>query len=195
MRGPRWAYCVWPGLPQLWLQGSWSSLGVAASFALVLNLALVSTLVWTELLPPSVRSATWLLAGVMWTASAIASYRWLGTLGFDQADAVADAWYLSGVEEYLKGNWFEAEVTFNRLVARDPRDIEARLMLATLFRHTGRHDEAHAQLDHLQRLAGAEKWRQEVRRELELLAADSGRKQDDSPERARESANEWIQAA
>jgi thioredoxin-like negative regulator of GroEL len=145
---------------------------VAVSFALVLNLALASSLVWTDLLPPMVRTATWLLAAVMWTASVISSYRWLGASCMHDTDAAADVAYVSGVEQYLRANWFEAEAAFNRLIERDSRDIEARLMLATLCRHTGRPNEARAHLTGLQRLAGAEKWQQEIHRELGLLAAD-----------------------
>jgi thioredoxin-like negative regulator of GroEL len=160
-----------------------------------LNLALASTLVWTELLPVVVRSATWLLVGVMWTASAVTSYRWLAALGSEHADATAEAWYASGVEEYLKGNWFEAEVLFGRLLQRDARDLEARLMLATLLRHSGRREEARAQLADLQRLAGAEKWQQEIRRELELLAAGSDSRQGDSTEQRPQPSNALDEAA
>ena len=38
--------------------------------------------------------------------------------------------------EYLRGAWFEAETLFGRLVAQDQRDVDARLMLASLLRHT-----------------------------------------------------------
>jgi len=168
---------------------------VAVSFALVLNLVLASSLVWTELLPSVVRSAAWLLVGVMWVASAFASYRWLGTIGFERADSTAEAWYASGVEEYLKGNWFEAEVAFGRLLHRDARDVEARLMLATLFRHTGRNEEARAHLVDLQRLAEADKWRQEIRRELELLAAAGGGQPEDFPGQAPQASKELDEAA
>jgi hypothetical protein len=202
MGGPRWAYCVWPGLPQLWLQGSWPSLGVAVSFALVLNLAVASSLVWVDLLPPMVRTATWLLVGVMWLASAISSYRWLGTIGRDHPDATADAAYASGVEHYLQGNWFEAEVAFSRLVQRNSRDVESRLMLASLCRHAGRPDEARVYLTDLQKLSGAEKWGPEIHRELGLLA-DGGRELDRDGEAAptderptvKDPADEWSDAA
>ena len=178
----RWAYCAWPGLAQLWLSGHWSSLGVAVAFGLVLNLAVASTLVWTELLPPLVRSATWVLAAAVWTVSAVSSYRWLSMLGGDHSDATADAWYASGVEEYLKGHWFEAEVMFRRLVDHNGQDVEARLMLATLFRHNGRSDEAREQLAGLQRMADADRWSQEIGRELAYLAAGSTRRGEEAAE-------------
>jgi cytochrome c-type biogenesis protein CcmH/NrfG len=42
-------------------------------------------------------------------------------------------------------------------------------MLATLYRHTRRYDEAAKQLDRLDRLDEAVKWRWEIERERELL--------------------------
>ena len=59
------------------------------------------------------------------------------------------------------------------LLRREQRDVDARLMLATLMRHTARADEAMKQLDLLASLDGAEKWELEIRRERELLAAAS----------------------
>jgi cytochrome c-type biogenesis protein CcmH/NrfG len=69
----------------------------------------------------------------------------------------------------LKGNWFEAERELNKLLRRDNRDLEARLMLATLLRHTKRFDEATRQLNVLVRLEGAKRWELEIRREGELI--------------------------
>jgi hypothetical protein len=195
MGRPRFAYCVWPGLAQLWLSGSWSSLGLAICFGLVLNLALASTLVWTELLPPLVRSASWVLAAVMWTVSAVSSYRWLGMLGADRSDAMADAWYASGVEEYLQGHWFEAEAMFRRLVDHNGQDVEARLMLATLFRHTDRADEAREQLAGLQRMADADRWSPEIGRELSYLAACNSRRGEETAEVDQRPSKELGEAA
>ena len=56
-----------------------------------------------------------------------------------------------------------------QLVKADARDIEARLLLATLFRRTGRLEEARAALDKLSRSQGAEKWELEIQREQALI--------------------------
>ena len=71
--------------------------------------------------------------------------------------------------EYLKGNWFEAERKLNFLLGRDEHDIEARLLMATLLRHTKRFDEATHQLNILVGLDGAHRWAAEIHREGELL--------------------------
>ena len=56
------------------------------------------------------------------------------------------------------------------LLRRNLRDLDARLMLATLLRHTGRLDEADATTRHAGAIEGAGKWELEMRRERELLA-------------------------
>jgi thioredoxin-like negative regulator of GroEL len=81
-------------------------------------------------------------------------------------DTFADA-----AEQYLKGNWFEAECGLRELLRRNPRDLEAGLMLATLLRHTGRLREAARQLDALQRLDGWEHWATEIVRERARVKA------------------------
>jgi hypothetical protein len=71
--------------------------------------------------------------------------------------------------EYLKGHWLEAEASLGLLLRHDPRDVEARLMLASVFRHTSRLPQARRQLVALSRLEGAEKWRTEITAELDLV--------------------------
>ena len=70
----------------------------------------------------------------------------------------------------MKGDYYQAEHVLEGLLRRNLRDVDARLMLATLLRHTGRLDEAAGQLDTLARFEGAGKWELEMRRERELLA-------------------------
>ena len=72
----QWATYLWPGLPQLWARGSWSALAVAVGFAALVNLALLSSLVWNELLAPSVRSACWMAVMAIWGSSAALCYGW-----------------------------------------------------------------------------------------------------------------------
>ena len=69
----------------------------------------------------------------------------------------------------MKGDYYRAEHVLEGLLRRNLRDVDARLMLATLLRHTGRLDEAAGELDALARLEGAGKWELEMRREREFL--------------------------
>jgi hypothetical protein len=61
-------------------------------------------------------------------------------------------------------------LALNRLLTGNVLDVEARLMLATLLRHTGRHQEAGEQLSRLNRMDGAERWTLEIARQRTRLA-------------------------
>ena len=167
----QWATYLWPGLPRLWTRGSWSALAVAAGFAALVNLALLSTLVWSELFAPEVRTACWTAVAAIWGGSAALCYGWdRRRQAAGGQSRPAERSFEEALDHYLQGNWFEAERVLVGVLRRNPRDIDARLMIATLLRHTGRLDEAARQLDQLQRLEDARKWESEISRERELVA-------------------------
>ena len=164
-----WAMYLWPGLPQLWRQGNWSALARAVGFAALVNLALAASLLWSELFTPGVRSGAWLAVAVVWGGSVWLSYRWdrrhpAGPIAVSAEDGFGEA-----LDHYLKGNWFEAERVLGSLLRRNPRDLDAGLMLGTLFRHTGRIEEVQRELERLERFEGSQKWEWEIGRERELL--------------------------
>lgn len=164
-RMPRATY-LWPGLPQICRFGSWPGLGLAIGFAVLLNLALAGTVLWDGLFTPGARKLIWAAVAITWIGSAAAA-RWRREAA--PCDPQGDP-YLRALEQYLKGNWFEAEQILSRLLDRNPRDLEARLMLATVFRHTGRRQEAADHLDRLEGLEGSGKWALEIARERRFLA-------------------------
>jgi hypothetical protein len=169
MRMLRYATYLWPGLPQLWFEGAWSGLVLAFGFGVLVNFLLLASLIWVELIAPTVLGLSWLAIGLIWAGSGI-FVAWTGGLRDSSAAAQArDDLFRSALGEYLKGAWFEAETLLGRLVAQDNRDVDARLMLASLLRHTRRPLEARRQLDELDRLEKAEKWRFEIDRERQLL--------------------------
>lgn len=161
-----WATYLWPGLPQICRFGSWPGLGLAIGFAVLLNLALAGTILWDGLFAPGARKLIWAAVALTWFGSAVAAFMRKDAAA---SDAEADP-YPQALEQYLRGNWFEAEQILARLLDRNPRDLEARLMLATLLRHTGRHQEAARQLDCLERCEGSGKWALEIARQRRFLA-------------------------
>jgi len=169
MRAP-WAKYLWPGLPQLWLDGAWSGLALAIGSAALLNLLLLSTFVWVELLAPPVLLVGWLAVGAVWIGSAGLAYLTGKRRGSDRQAASTEDLFRHALGEYLRGNWYEAETVLGRLLRCEPRDIEARLMLASLLRHTRRLQEARQQLIRLERLEGCEKWSLEIGTERTLIA-------------------------
>lgn len=192
-RNPRrtvhWAAYLWPGLPHLWIAGSWAGLILALSFTLLFNLLLLTTFVWTEWLPWRVQLGCAAILGAIWIAALVETRLELGriaarraqlpdgaadgTSAATQLDEVANRHADSMLREaqaaYLAGNWIEAERTLQELVRLDRRDMEGQLLLATLWRHNGRLDDAKCQLDRLERLEDAATWEFEIGRERALI--------------------------
>ena len=167
---PRVMNC-WPGLPQLWLRGSWAGLALAVGFAVLANVVILATFVWTDLLGTRMFVGGWAALILIWGASWVITKQW-AKIQASAAEGVAqlsDRLYLEAQEEYLQGNWCEAERALNLLLANDVKDTDARMMLATLKRHTNRFVEAREELDVLSRFEAAAKWEHEIRMEYDAI--------------------------
>ncbi len=139
--------------------------------AALLCVALLGTFVWTELLTVKLRILYWLLLLAVWSGSA-AWFAWSDRRRQVRPEPEGSQdLFRQSLDHYLQGNWLEAQQTLGRVLRGNRRDVEARLLLATLLRHTGRPVEAARQLDVLARLDEACKWDWEIRHEMELLAA------------------------
>ena len=183
MRSALWILCLWPGLPRLWLRGDWLGLLAAAAFALVVNATLLSTFVWLEWLPAAWSWAAWSITVGSWTVSAVWAYRRLPALLEPPNDESVGDLFAQAQSEYLQGDWYRAETLLGRLIRQNADDVDARLMLATLYRHTRRIGEARNQLRRIQRFEWSAKWNEEIRREwkrLERLEADETNGQDET---------------
>jgi hypothetical protein len=168
MRRMPWLMYLWPGLAQLWSYGSWGGLALALGAAVLLNLLLMVSFGWSELIGESLRNTLWVSFGVGWVATA----GWSASRSSGRAhnrDSREDP-FVEAMNHYLKGDYYQAEHVLAGLLRRNVRDLEARLMLATLMRRTGRPDEAMRQLDTLARFEGAGKWDLEIQKERQLLA-------------------------
>ena len=73
-----------------------------------------------------------------------------------------DQWFRQAQATYLASDWVKTEQLLLKLLKQDARDVEARLMLATLWKHQQRGKEALRQLDRLERLEAADRWRHEI---------------------------------
>lgn len=162
--------CLWPGLPQLWQAGAWSGLILAAGFACLLDLLLLTTLLWTEWVEPAFRVAGWTAVAVLWSVSIITGWRWSRERATGRRAARQQDLFPRALGEYLKGNWYEAEAACRNMLRRVPGDIQTRLLLATLLRRTRRWPEAHEQLTALKRLEAAGTWEFEITDEERRLA-------------------------
>jgi len=170
MRRTPWTACLWPGLAQLWPHGSWWGLALAVGAAAALDALLLASFGWSELIGRNLRNTAWVVFAAAWLVAVAWSVRQrrrqAACCGVNpKQDAFVEA-----LEHYLKGDYYQAEQLLGGLLRRNARDIEARLMLATLMRHAGRAAEAAGQLDALGRIEGAEQWQFEMEEERQLLA-------------------------
>jgi hypothetical protein len=166
-----WTLFLWPGLPRLWLRGNWTSLMVAVAAAAALSAALVLSFGWSELLGPEMRTAVWSSLGAVWfSAAAVALARRKTLLPRAETAAPRDDPFSQALDGYLQGDWFQAERKLAGILEYNERDIESRLLLATMLRHLRRFEEAERHLNLLVRFDGAEKWELEVGRERQRIA-------------------------
>jgi uncharacterized protein HemY len=165
-----WAIFLWPGLPQIWLRREWIGLAKAVGAAVMLNAVLLGTFGWNELVSSGMRIVLWFAVAAFWTASAITGYVQTKRRSSRKQRTPAKDTFPQAHDLYLKGDYFQAECLLVEMLARNERDLDARLMLATLYRHNRRYEEAARQLDVLARYDGSEKWNLEIDRERRLLA-------------------------
>ncbi|MCA9174587.1 MAG: tetratricopeptide repeat protein [Planctomycetales bacterium] len=159
--------CLWPGLPRLWVCGDLGALPVAMTFTVLLNVTIVATFLWPWQLPLILMILLWAAVITIWTSSFWSTWRRFPEPPKEHATIYEDL-FLRAQTEYLRGEHFAAESALGRLLKRRPQDVEARLLLASVYRRTARLDQARKQLRRLARTGGA-KWALEVSRELQLL--------------------------
>lgn len=160
---------LWPGLPQLWLRGSYAGLAAAVGFAALLDFVLATSLVWTEIWEPRTALCWWAGVATVW----FVGLAWWVVSGRRQGESLpvapAGDLFPLALTEYLRGNWFEAERLVADMLRRTPLDVEARLLRVSILRRTGKRAEARRLLDVLSHTAGATKWQFELERERERL--------------------------
>lgn len=161
--------CLWPGLPRLWFRGEVGGLLAACGFAAAVNLLLVTGVLWPEVAPPVLRAVGLFVAAIWWLLSLTASLRQFPQFAAGTDDDPHKGLFVTAQGEYLKGSWIEAEALLRKLLRHRSRDCEALLLLAALYRRTGRIDEARLQLQNLARLEASSLWQLEIRTERELL--------------------------
>jgi tetratricopeptide (TPR) repeat protein len=177
----------WPGLAQLWLRGEGAGFLKALLFGIFVNLLLITTFAWPHLLGSANTTQVfnvlgWLVVLCFWGVSVVSTWRRLPRL-LPGADSRGDDALLSQAQHaYLKGNWYDTEKILLRLLEDSPRDADAHLFLATLYRRTRRYEEAEQHLQLLERLQGGGKWLFEIDEERRLLAQNREQADDEEKE-------------
>lgn len=176
MRRLNWLRCLWPGLTRLGSRGEWLALSSALVFAGLLQVAVTVTFFGQATVNPRSVKVIWLVLATVWIAGLWSGYDDLAAATRRFSDERLQDLFIRAQGEYLRGNWWTAQTLLEQLLALDRADIEAQLMLATLYRHTERPEAARRRLRFLEQLAGADGWRLEIEKErmlLERLDAES----------------------
>lgn len=160
---------VWPGLPWLWLRGSVGGLVLALAFAVLIDTAIVTTWIWSELVDLQVSIGIWTAVAAIWLAGTVSAASAFPAAIPRSGDAAADRLLATARDAYLARDWLSAEKNLRAALSLAPTDGEAQLLLATLLRRVGRGDEARAALEKLSRSDSGAPWRTEIARERVFL--------------------------
>ncbi len=175
-----WVWYAWPGLARIRRDGDALGLLTALAFAVLLNLALTTALIWTEVEPFSGpgRIFLWAAVGIYWSAAA--GYDSIRVRYYNRPKRVQETedLYQKGLTFYLQRSWYDAEVVLKKLIRRNAKDVDARLLMVSLLRRTDRLDEATEMLDRLALTDGAKKWEFELDQQRRFLAEAIREKQE-----------------
>lgn len=178
---PWWTY-LWPGLPHLWLRGSLAGMTLAVAFSVLLNVLILATLVWPAWLDSRLRFGCAACVLGLWIAALVETRAELRRLAKQREllettsqdpppEEVSpnDTRIRTAQHEYLRGDLVAASRRLRQAVRADRRDIEARLWYAMSLRRSGRLNSAARQLNRLERLDDAARWRDEIAREHKAI--------------------------
>jgi hypothetical protein len=130
---------------------------------------------WPHCLGETFPAVAWPTLLILWTVAAYVSVSTLpdvmsvASTAKVSADETSDTLFIQAQHEYLSGDWQAAESLLRQRLGRFPRDVESRLLLATLLRHDRRLEQAGDQLDTMKKLDESHAWDFEIRRERKLI--------------------------
>ncbi|MDR2117522.1 MAG: hypothetical protein LBP87_14190 [Planctomycetaceae bacterium] len=166
-------FSFWPGYRGIVQYGHWTFLIIALLFALLLDGVLIANFYWTAMITTSQRNILLIVFFIAWfglfTVAVLRSQFLNAISKTDEKDTI----FREAISFYLRGDWFGAESLILPVLKKNPRDIEILLLLATLYRHTQRYNEALEILDKLSLFENANHWFPEMETERKLIAEES----------------------
>ncbi len=174
----RYLTLVWPGLPWLWLRGSFAGLVLAIAFAVTLDIAVMTTFIWSDLVEVSFTLAVWTATAIVWLVSTVSALAAFPPALARPAPGDIDPLFVRARSAYLARDWVVAETRLRDLLALAPTDGEAQLLLGTLLRRTGRRAEARRALEKLSWSDSGARWSRAIAAELARLEAPADQESD-----------------
>jgi hypothetical protein len=168
------ALSAWPGLAQIWTGQEVMGLIVAALFAVALNLAVLGSAVWTELLPPGALTFLTALAAMTWLTTLAYTVWWLWLCHPHRHRAEIDRLFREALELYLRGRWVEARDRCEAILTRNENDVEALLQLGLIHVRTGQSELARHTLRQCLEIDGGSRWKWEIQQTLRRIEPSRG---------------------
>jgi thioredoxin-like negative regulator of GroEL len=142
----------------MWWRGRLAGLPAAVCFALAFNLFLVARYLYPQWIAGGLVSLGFWVGSLVWIFCVVRSIRELPTLIRPRAVSEQPDRFPEARTAYLRGAWAEAEGLLTDVLAIEPRDPPALLLLTGVYRHTGRLEAASILLREIRRLEIADHW-------------------------------------
>ena len=166
---PHFLTCLWPGLAEIWWRGRFSAFPAAIAFAFALNWLLLTTFFYTGWVSGVVvRMACW-IGVAAWGFYVVRRVRELPEMLAPRAVSEEPDRFSEAQAAYLRAEWDAAEELLQRVLAIEPRDPPALLLLAGVLRHTARYEAAELLTHEISRLEVTEAWHLELAAEMNRL--------------------------
>ena len=107
---------LWPGLPWLWLRGSIAGLVLALAFSVSLDVAVITTLIWPDVVELSFTIAIWTATGVVWLVSTVSAAAAFPPSLARPPAAEVDTLFIKARNAYLARDWLVAETRLRELL-------------------------------------------------------------------------------
>lgn len=161
--------CLWPGLAELWWRGRLSAVPTAMVFAFAFNSLLITRYLYPEWMASGLVTMAFWVGLVVWSFYVIRSIRELPQLITPRKASEEPDRFDEAHAAFLAADWEEAEQRLTHVLAIEPRDPPALLLLVGTYRHSGRLDEAQLLLAEVGRLEVSDHWWLEVAAENQRL--------------------------
>ena len=181
--------CLWPGLSELWWRGRLSALPSAIVFAVAINLLLVVRFLYPGWLSGWLVTLACWVGAATWVFYLIRSVRELPNLLAPREVSEAPDHFQDAQFAYLRGEWDESEHLLMEVLAIEPRDPPALLLLSSVYRQTDRSDMGHLLLRELSRLEIGDAWKLEIEAEMARIERDGRSDEDEQDDDSDEESN------
>jgi hypothetical protein len=154
-------FSFWPGACKAWDRTDTTSLWIAIGFSWSTCLAIATTCLWEEWLHAWLR---FLLCFVLVAFACASGARVIlfGEVIPEDTKPARDERFRKAQESYLQGSYFEAEQQLLKNLAINESDIESALLLASVYRRSGKFRESLETLSQLQLKERSARWTTEI---------------------------------